>query len=84
MFSLTQDPLEKFFGMQKQRGSTNKNPTVQEFYANTQALRMVNLVCGNISRGSCRGSKEPQCQLINDKENEPLPEATEDIPEAFL
>ena len=70
---LTQDPLEKFFGMQRQRGNTNENPTVQEFCANTQALRVVNSVCGNVSRGNCRGSKEPQCQLISDKENEPLP-----------
>ena len=70
---LTQDPLEKFFGMQRQRGSTNENPTVQEFCANTQALRVVNSVCGNVSRGNCRGSKEPQCQSISDKENKPLP-----------
>ena len=70
---LTQDPLEKFFGMQRQRGSTNENPTVQEFCTNTQALRVVNSVCGNVSRGNCRGSKEAQCQLINKKENDPLP-----------
>ena len=35
---LCQDPLEKFFGCQRQCGHTNENPTVQEFYKNTQAL----------------------------------------------
>ena len=29
---LCQDPLEQFFGCQRQRGGTHENPTVQEFY----------------------------------------------------
>ena len=55
---LCQDPLEKFFGCQRQRGGTNENPTVQEFCRNTQALRVVNSVCGNIKKGNCRGQKD--------------------------
>lgn len=38
---LCQDPLEKFFGNQRQRGGTHDNPTAQEFYSNTRALRVV-------------------------------------------
>ena len=71
---LTQDPLEQFFGMQRQRGGTSENLSVQVFCKNTQALRVVNSVCGSVPRGNCRGSKDSQCQLITeDKENEPLP-----------
>ena len=34
--NLSQDPLKIFFGCQRQRGGTNDNPTVQEYYSNTQ------------------------------------------------
>ena len=53
---LSQDPLEKFFGCQRQRGRVNENPTVQEFCKNTQALSVVNSVCRDV-RGNCRGNK---------------------------
>ena len=29
---ITQDPLEKYFGLQRQRGSVNENPSSQEFF----------------------------------------------------
>ena len=38
---LCQDPLEKFFGCQRQRGGTHDNPTVHEFCSNTRALRVI-------------------------------------------
>lgn len=38
---ICQDPLEKFFGCQRQRGGTHDNPTVAEFCKNTQALRVI-------------------------------------------
>ena len=41
--NLCQDPLEKFFGCQRQRGGVNANPTAQEFCTNTQALRVDDL-----------------------------------------
>lgn len=41
---ICQDPLEKFFGRQRQRGSVNENPTVVEFLINNQALRMVDSI----------------------------------------
>ena len=46
---LCQDPLEKFFGCQRQQGGVNENPTVREFCKNTQALRVVNSMCPNVS-----------------------------------
>ena len=38
MFNLCQDPLESFFGCQRERGGTSDNPNVAEFCSNTQAL----------------------------------------------
>ena len=40
----SQDPLEKFFGNQGQRGGVNENPNLQEFCQNTQALRVIGTV----------------------------------------
>jgi len=66
---LCQDPLEKFFGNQRQRGGTHDNPTAQEFYSNTRALRVVNSFCIGSVKGNCRGSREP----VNiEEENVPL------------
>lgn len=42
---LCQDPLENYFGCQRQKGGTNENPTVREYYHNTEALRVVNSFC---------------------------------------
>lgn len=66
---ISQDPLENFFGCQRQRGGTSKNPNVKEFCKNTQALRVINSVCGSVSRGITRGKKQ-----ITDlqTENKPL------------
>ena len=61
---ICQDPLEKFFGCQRQRGRVNENPSVAEFVKNTQALR----VCGNQIKGNCRGSNSKRV-LTFDKEN---------------
>ena len=55
---LCQDPLENFFGQQRQRGRVNENPNSQEFLKNTQALRVVNGFCRNTTKGNCRGDLE--------------------------
>ena len=68
---LCQDPLEKFFGCQRQRGGTHDNPTVQEFYSNTSALRVINSFCVGSVKGNCRGGKTTSS--IDDQENTPLP-----------
>ena len=67
---LCQDPLEKFFGCQRQRGGTHDNPSVREFCQNTQALRVINSFCRGPVKGNCRiRSKNPDLE----KENVPLP-----------
>ena len=67
-----QDPLEKFFGCQRQRGGTHDNPTVKEFEQNTQALRVVNSFCREVAKGNCRGNKGDS-QPVLEQENNPLP-----------
>lgn len=67
---LSQDPLEKFFGCQRQRGRTNENPSCADFLKNTQALRVVNSVAGHVPRGNCRGRKNVS---TIEEENTPLP-----------
>ena len=68
---LCQDPLEKFFGCQRQRGRVNENPNCQDFCKNTQALRVVNSFVGPV-KGNCRGNKT-EAKINTDKENKPLP-----------
>jgi hypothetical protein len=67
---ICQDPLEQFFGCQRQRGGTHDNPNAQEFLRNTQAVRVVNSLCRGPARGNCRGN-------IGDtkieQKNKPLP-----------
>ena len=66
---LCQDPLENFFGCQRQRGGVHDNPNAQEFAKNTQALRVINSFCKGPARGNCRGGMHDK-----GKENdEPLP-----------
>ena len=66
---ISQDPLENFFGCQRQRGRTGENPNAFQFCKNTQALRIINSVCGNVSKGNCRGRK----QQIDMHDTKPLP-----------
>lgn len=67
---LCQDPLEKFFGCQRQRGGCHDNPSVQEFCKNTQALRVINSFCRGPVKGNCR--TKSRCPDL-EKENAPLP-----------
>ena len=74
---LSQDPVEKFFGQQRQRGSSNDNPNANQFLKNTQTIRVINTTCLNI-RGNCRGTDkvetlQAQQKWIAGKENKPLP-----------
>ena len=47
-------PTRKFFGVQRQRGRVNENPSVKEFCANTQTLQVINTSCCNVLRGNTR------------------------------
>ena len=49
-----QDPLERFFGCQRQRGGTHDNPNALEFYRNTQALKVASSFCRPSTKGNCR------------------------------
>eukprot|EP00731_Ephydatia_muelleri_P014320 Em0008g40a len=57
---ICQDPLERFFGLQRQRGGVHENPNVFEFTTNTQALRVVNSFCHAPYRGNCRSGPSEQ------------------------
>lgn len=63
---ITQDPLEKYFGLQRQRGRVNENPNVQEFHKNSQALCVVQACAASI-KGNCRGNAD-----IDPDEHSPL------------
>ena len=69
---ICQDPLECFFGCQRQRGGVHDNPNVQEFTKNTQALRVINSMSKGPSKGNWCGGHEDK---DTEKENhvEPLP-----------
>lgn len=60
---LNQDPLENFVGLQRQRGAVNENPNVKEFLENTQALRVINTVCGTV-RGNVRGADKKVVSIV--------------------
>ena len=66
----SQDPLETFFGLQRQRGRSNENPTTVEFLNNTEHLRVINSFCQPSVRSNCRG-KERLIEING--ENNPLP-----------
>ena len=71
---LSQDPLERFFGTQRQRGRAHENPNVQEFHKNTQALRVIDLFCTDPVKGNCCKRKISYASQIDlDKENFPRP-----------
>jgi len=69
--NICQDPLENFFGCQRQRGATSDNPNVMQFSHNTQALRVVNSFCRAPVRGNCRGAKSSN--PLDDTFSAPLP-----------
>lgn len=68
---ICQDPLEKFFGCQRQRRGTNDNPNVSEFFQNTQTIRVVRGICRQSVNGNCRGQRSLEC-IDLPKESVPL------------
>lgn len=51
-------------------GGASENPKVQDFCKNTQALRVINSVCGSVPRGNCRGNKQLMDRQLD---HNPLP-----------
>ena len=70
---ICQDPLENFFGCQRQHGGTHDNPNVQEFQKNMQALRVINSFAKGPAKGNCRGFSGDYAEIDMQKENKPLP-----------
>ena len=70
---ICQDPLENFFGTQRQRGGTHDNPSVDQFIKNTQALRAIGSLSKRPLRGNCRGGTAVDQGKENDNPNQPLP-----------
>jgi len=60
---ICQDPLENFFGCQRQRGGTHDNPNMQEFQKNMQALRVINCFAKGPAKGNCRGFSGDYAQV---------------------
>jgi len=67
---ISQDPLEKFFGCQRQRGQTNENPTCGGFLKNTIVFCVISSVAGHVQKGNCRGRKH---RVDVEEENVSLP-----------
>lgn len=55
----TQDPVESFFGQQRQKGGGSENPTVHQFIYNTSSLR-VQRSTAPIATSNVRVSKHHQ------------------------
>ena len=68
---ISQDPLEKYFGRQRQRGGVNENPNVSQFLKGNQALRVINSIDLDITRGNTRGSNH--CNISGTENVMPLP-----------
>ena len=75
--NLCQDPLENYFGCQRQRGGTSDNPNALEYGRNTQALRVVKGFCRGPVTGKCRGPKRATSSSIDD--STPLPKRRQHI-----
>lgn len=52
----TQDPLESFFGQQRQRGGGSDNPNVLQFIYTTSSIRAHKAISPTV-HGNVRGSK---------------------------
>ena len=55
---ISQDPLEKYFGRERQRGGVNDNPNACQFLKGNQALRVVNAINFDVVLGNIRGSNK--------------------------
>ncbi len=72
---LSQDPLENYFGKQRQRGGRNENPNVKQCLTNAASLRIQGSMALNPVRGNCRKrfSKIDEQSAIEESVQTPLP-----------
>lgn len=66
-----QDPLESFFGKQRQHGGYRENPTVQNFIHGTQSLRVQGALARDPLRGNTRKAQRNDSSI--DIDDTPLP-----------
>lgn len=57
---ISQDPIEKFFGRQHQRGRVNENPNAQEFMKKHLGPTHDQWDVSNVTHGNCLGNTEQQ------------------------
>ena len=60
---INQDPIKKFFGMQRQAGRAHQNPTVAKFIKNTETFRVISSIWIDDIVGNCRGRKSNDTNL---------------------
>ena len=60
---INQDPIEKFFGVQRQAGRVNENPNVAEFIKNTENIRVIGGIFITNILGNCRGRKHDDLDI---------------------
>lgn len=60
---INQDPIEKFFGMQRQAGRAHQNPTAAEFLKNTETFRTISAIWIDDIVGNCRGRRSNDTNL---------------------
>ena len=60
---LSQDFLEKFFGIQRQQGRANENPSVAQVLKNSQNLRMISSIWIKDLTENCRCCKRKSYDL---------------------
>lgn len=75
---LNQDPLENFFGLIRQHGRVNNNPTIYEAMKSTQTLRVIKSVAIDDICGNCRGRK--RAISFSDLDDSPLPKKKRSCP----
>ena len=59
-YVINQDPLEKYFGIQRQSGKSNENPTVFQFIKNSDTIRVIRSIWIDDIIGNCRGHNTKQ------------------------
>ena len=62
----SQDPLEKYFGRQRQSRKSNENPSAHEFLINNQALRVVSSIRIDTAKGNTRGTNQEGITVVSD------------------
>jgi len=63
---ITQDSLEKYFGLQHQRRRVNDNPNVQELCKNSEAIRVIQISVATV-KGIVGDVKWKTIQMIQSK-----------------